>query len=616
MFNALIRTGGALRAMLRCSLVGLTASAGMACAAAQTTPTHALAMHGEPALPAGFTHFPHADPLARKGGGLHIGFQGTFDSLNPFNVLSGSAAQGLQGNVFQPLMARNPDEPFTLYGLVAKSVETNEARSFVTFHLDPLAQFSNGEKITPDDVLFTFNLLKARGRPQYRLAFSLVRSAIKADESSVRFDLAGAEDRELPLILALMPVLSRSGIDVKSFDSADLAFRLGSGPYVIGDVDPGRSLVLKRNPLYWARDLPSQRGQFNFDEIHIEYFRDGAAMFEAFKAGTLDYREENNPSRWQTGYQFPGVRAGRAHVETAPLGGPKGMEGLAFNTRRPLFADVRMREALAMMFDFEWLNANIYGGLYQRTKSYFDDSELASIGAPASPEERALLAPWPGAVRDDILEGRWRPPVSDGSGRDRNLSRRALALLRQAGYAISDGKLRNLASGAPLRFEIMVADRTQERLASYFSSGLSRIGVEARVRMVDEVQFQRRRQKFDFDMMPGQWAASASPGNEQRSRWGSASAGEESAYNLAGARSQAIDALIGEILAARSREAFSTAVRAYDRVLLSGFYIVPLYHTGEQRFAWREGLARPLRNARYAVPLWGATLDTWWRSRP
>ena len=269
-----------------------------------------------------------------------------------------------------------------------------------------------------------------------------------------------------------------------------------------------------------------------------------------------------------------------------------------------------------MLFDFEWMNANLFGGLYRRTRSFFDESELASVGRAASDGERALLAKWSGGVREDILEGRWTPPIADGSGRDRVLSRRALGLLRQAGFAIRDGKLRNIASGAPVNFEIMTGDRSQERLAVHFANGLARIGVGVRVRLVDEVQFQRRRQKFDFDMMIGSWVASASPGNEQRSRWGSASADQEASFNLAGVRSAAIDGLITEILSARRHEDFVTAVRAYDRLLLSGFYITPLFHTSEQWFAWSTKFARPARAARYAAPLYGATLDTWWRKAP
>jgi peptide/nickel transport system substrate-binding protein len=577
-------------------------------------PTHGIAMHGEPALPAGFDHLPYAEPDAPKGGRLRLGLPGAFDSLNPFNLKSGSAAHGIVGNVVQTLMARSLDEPFTLYGLIARSIETDDEREHVTFRLDPRARFSDGAPITSADVLFSFELLKAKGRPQQRVAYGLVKRVEAPDAHTVSFDLTGVKDRELPLILGIMPVLPKHATNVERFTDSSLAAPLGSGPYKVQEIVPGARVVLKRDPNYWGKDLPTQRGLYNFDEIDLEYFRDGNALFEAFKAGLLDYREETSTTRWATAYDFPALREGRVAAEALKSPGPKGMEGFVFNLRRPFFRDVRLREALGMMFDFEWINANLYSGLYTRTKSFFDESELSSVGRPASEAERALLAPFPGAVREDILEGRWRPPVHDGSGRDRDLARRALALLEEAGYKLVDSALTD-RDGVPLSFEIMVRDRNQERLALFFAASLQRIGVAARVRLVDEVQYQRRRQKFDFDMMIGQWLASASPGNEQRMRWGSASAAQEASFNLAGASSPAIDALIEGLLAARGREQFVTAVRAYDRVLLSGFYVVPLYHAAKQWIAYSTKLDRPAALPRYA-PLFGATLDTWWRKEP
>ena len=577
---------------------------------------HGIAMHGEPALPADFAHLPHVNPDAPKGGRVSIGFQGTFDSLNPYNLKAGSAAQGLTGNIYQTLMARSADEPFTLYGLIAQTIETDAARSYVTFRLNPAARFSDGKPVTTEDIRFTFELLRQRGRPQQRVAFSMVKSVETPDALTIRYDLTGVGDREMPLTLALMPVLPKHRVDPAKFDETTLEPPVGTGPYIIADVKPGESLILKRNPDYWAKNLPLHRGMYNFDEIRIEYFRDANSLFEAFKGGLVDFRDETDPTRWLTGYDFPAVESGRVKRESLPLGGPKGMQGFAFNTRRALFQDVRVREALGYMFDFEWINANLYGGLYRRTRSFFDESDLASIGKPADERERALLKRFPGIVRDDILEGKWMPPKSDGSGRDRTLAQRALQLLRDAGYEISSGNLVKRGSRQRLEFEILVTDRNQERLALNFSESLRRIGVDARVRVVDEVQYQRRRQKFDFDMMIGTWVASASPGNEQRSRWGSASAAQEASFNLAGARSPAIDALISDMLSATTREDFAATVRAYDRVLLSGFYIVPLFHTPNQWFAYASRLARPERTAAYAAPLFNSTLDVWWTKSP
>lgn len=579
--------------------------------AAKTLPRHAIAMHGEPALPAGFEHLPYADPKAKTGGRLSIGFQGTFDSLNPFNLKAGSTAQGLNVNVFETLMARSLDEPFTLYGLIAETVETDAERGHVTFRLNPRAHFSDGKTITAADVLFTFELLKTRGRPQQRAAYSLVKAVDTPDEATVHFDLSGINDREMSLTLALMPVLPSHKIDPETFDDTSLAIPTGSGPYKITEVKPGERLVLSRDPNYWALELPVRRGLFNFDEIRIDYFRDANAMFEAFRAGLLDFRVETSPQRWMTGYDFPALREKRLYREALPAGGPKGMEGFAFNLRREIFVDAKVREALGLLFDFEWINANLFNGLYTRTKSFFDESELASTGRPASLEERALLAPFPGVVRDDILEGRWAPYKSDGSGQDREAPRQALALLRAAGYGLSDGRLTK--NGAPLAFEIMVKDRNQERLALNYAQSLARIGVLAQIRLVDEVQYQRRRQKFDFDMMIGSWLASASPGYEQRSRWGSASADQDASFNLAGVKSPAVDAMIGALLAALTKEEFVAAARAYDRVLLSGFYIVPLFHASDLWVAASSNLARPKILPKYGTPIGGATLDTWWR---
>ncbi|HEY1941588.1 MAG TPA: extracellular solute-binding protein [Roseiarcus sp.] len=576
----------------------------------EAPPTYALAMHGAPALPPDFTHLPYANPDAPKGGRLSLAFLGAFDSLNPYNVKALSTAQGLVGNVYQSLMMRSADEPFTLYGLIARTIETDDARDFITFHINPAAHFSDGGRITAADVLFTFNLLKAKGLPSQRAAYALVKGVNTPDDLTVRFDLSGSDDRELPLILGLMPVLPRAHTDAEHFEDQTLQIPVGSGPYRVTEVEPGQRLVLRRDPNYWARDLPITRGLFNFDEIRIDYYRDASSMFEAFKAGLYDFRVEDDPTRWRDGYDLPAVRDGRILKQSIPYSLPKGISGFAFNTRRPVFADPHVREGLAMMFDFEWINANLYAGVYTRSRSFFDDSELSSAGRPASPTERALLAPFPGAVRDDILEGRWTPPVHDGSGRDRDLARDALELLAEAGYALHDGALTS-ARGEALAFEILVKSRQEERLALAYSRSLARIGVQAVVRLVDEVQFQRRRGRFDFDMMIGSWIASPSPGNEQRGRWSSAAASMDGSYNICGAASPAIDAMIGAVVAARSHDDFVAAVRALDRTLLSGFYIVPLFYAPDQWIAYSSALGRPEK-----TPMFGVNIETWWRAAP
>ena len=592
----------------------------MALAAALLLPTVAaalaapgIAMHGAPALAAGFTHFPYANPDAPKGGRLRLCMLGTFDSVNPFNLKAGSTAQGLNNMVFETLMARSLDEPFTLYGLIARGMDTDDARSFATFHLDPAARFSDGTPITSDDVRFTFDLLKAHGRPQQRQAYALVRAVETPDPETIRFDLAGIGDRELPMDLGLMPVLSKRSTDAAHFDETTLKPPVASGAYRVTKVEAGERLVLERNTNYWARDLPTRRGMFNFDRVDIDYYRDANALFEVFKAGLCDFRIETDPARWLTGYDFPALRDGRDVKASVPLRLPKGMDGFAFNTRRPIFADMRVRDALAHMFDFGWIDRNLYGGLYRRTPSFFAESPLASTGRAASPAESAILAPFAGAVRPDILAGTWRPDDGGTSGRDREGAKRALALLTEAGDHL-DGNTMRLADGAPFRFEIVVQDRKQERLALAYADSLKEIGIDVRVRLVDEVQYQRRRQNFDFDMMLGTWTATPSPGAEQRSRWGSASAAQPASFNLPGVRSPAVDAAISAILAAKTEDDFVAAARALDRLLLSGFYIVPLFHSDDQWISYASWLGRPSE-----VPLFGLSnvtpAELWWKKK-
>jgi peptide/nickel transport system substrate-binding protein len=571
---------------------------------------YAIAMHGEPALPEGFTHLPYASPAARQGGRLTLAYLGGFDSLNPFNVKALTTAQGLSGNVFQTLMFRSADEPFTLYGLIAQRIETDAARDHVVFHLDPRAHFSDGAPITSADVLFSFALLKSKGRPPVRAAYALVKSADAPDALTVKFDLTGANDREAPMMLALMPVLSRVHVDAEHFEDQTLAIPVGSGPYRVEKVVPGQRLTLRRDPDYWGRDLPIMKGLYNFDEIRIDYYRDPGAMFEAFKAGLYDVRIEDDASRWNSAYDFPAVRDGRVIVASVRSGLPKGVNGFAFNMRRPIFADRGVREALGAMFDFDWINAHLYSGAYRRSRGFFDDSELSSIDRPASPRERALLQPFPGAVTEDVMEGRNSELSSDGSGRDRAIARRALDELAKAGLNLSEGALLD-RNGAALQFEILVKSRAEERLALAYSQSLARIGVAARVRLVDETQFQRRRGKFDFDMMIGSWIASPSPGGEQRGRWGSAAAEQEGSFNLTGLKSPAVDAMIAALVAARTQEDFVAAARALDRTLISQICVVPLFYAPDQWVAYNVRVAKPTQD-----PLFGVALETWWSREP
>jgi len=568
---------------------------------------HAIAMHGEPALAAGFTSFSYANPAAPKGGRLTEGVIGTFDSVNPF-IIKGLAEQRVRNYVVETLMARGYDEPFTLYGLLAKSVETDDERTYVTFRLDPAARFSDGHPVTAEDVIFSFEILRDKGRPNHRTYYAKVSKAEVVGPDAVRFDLSAAHDRELPLILGLMPILPRHAIDPATFEDTTFAPLIGSGPYVIAEVRPGHTVRLARNPNYWGRHLAVNRGFWNFDEIRIDYYRDANSHFEAFKKGLFDVNVERDPSRWETAYAIPAVRDGRIVKEAFADALPKPYSAFVFNTRKPLFADIRVREALMLLLDAEWINHNFFFDRFKRSASYFDDSELSAHRRPADARERELLAPFPQAVRADVLDGTWSPPVSDGSGRDRETLKRALALLAEAGYELDGTVLRERGSDRPFAFEILVTTKDQERLALAFQRHLRRAGIDARVRMVDAVQYDRRRQTYDFDMIQNRWDESLSPGNEQSFYWGSAAADAPGTRNYMGAKNPAIDAMIDAMLAARTRKDFVAAVRALDRVLMSGFYTVPLFYLPEQWVARWERIARPAKTS-----LSGYLPETWWR---
>ena len=582
-------------------------AAGVALAPAIAQPRHAIAMHGEPALAEGFSAFRYVNPDAPKGGRLTRGVLGTFDSLNPF-IVKGLAPPELRGYVFESLMARGYDEPFTLYGLLARSVETNDERTYVTFDLDPRAAFADGAPVTAADIIFSWQLLRDHGRPNFRTYYVKVARATALSERTVRFDLAADGDRELPLILGLMPILPRHAIDPAHFEDTTLAPPLASGPYVVAEVDAGRSFTLRRNPRYWGRDLAVNHGFWNFDVVRFDFYRDANSHLEAFKKGLYDVRDETDPGRWETAYDFPAVHEARVIREEFPNGLPKPMSALVFNTRRPIFADIRVREAITSLFDFEWLNKNFFYDRYSRTASYFEGSELAARGRPADAGERVLLAPFPGAVRPDILDGTYAPPSTDGSGRDRESLGRALALMREAGYELAGTALKSRATGQPFGFEIMVTTKDQERLALAFAQNLKRAGIAARIRMVDAVQYDQRRIGFDFDMIQNRWDESLSPGNEQAFYWGSAAADEPGTRNYMGMHSAAADAMIAAMLKARGRAEFVDAVRALDRVLMSGTYAVPLFHLPAQWIArWA-----PIRHPD-ATSLSGYLPETWWR---
>jgi len=588
---------------LLASPIALTINAGSLSA----EESYAIAMHGAPALPVDFSHMPYANPDAPKGGRLVQGFLGTFDSLNPL-IVRGLAVQQIRGFVVESLMARGNDEAFTLYGLLAKTVETDDARSYVTFHLDPRARFSDGQPVLAEDVLFSWALLRDKGRPNHRQYYSKVVKAEAPNPHTVRFDLEGANDRELPLILGLMPVLPKHAVDVATFEETSMSPPVGSGPYRVSAVKPGASVTLTRNPDYWARDLPVNRGLWNFDEVRLDFYREANGQFEAFKRGLYDFRVETEPLRWHDGYDFPAIRNGDVIRDTIKTGLPQPSEFLVFNTRRPMFSDIRVRQALTLLFDFEWINRNYFFGLYGRSASFFAGSELSAYARAADDRERELLRPFAAHLRADILDGSYRLPVTDGSGRDRATLRSALTLLSEAGYDLDGTVLRQRATKAPLTFEILVTTRDQERIALAYMRDLKRAGIEASVRAVDAVQFDQRRLGFDFDMIQNRWDQSLSPGNEQSFYWGSEAADNQGTRNYMGAKDPAIDALIAAMLEARGHPEFVSAVRALDRVLMSGFYAIPLFNVREQWIARWNRIERPA-----ATALTGYLPETWWQ---
>ncbi len=577
--------------------------------------TYALAMHGEPKLPADYAHFPYADPKAPKGGRITLGALGTFDNLNPYTI-RGLAPPNMREFVFESLLARSADEPFTLYAWIADGVDVPEDRSSITFHLNPAARFSDGAPITADDVLFTHAVLKAKGWPYHRAHYGKVAKAEKLDAQTVRFsftpvkDASGAEtyDREMPLILGLLPVLPKHKLNPDTFEQTTLEPPIGSGPYTVTAVEPGRTLTYKRNPDWWARDLPAMRGRFNFDEVRIEYYRDASSLFEAFKSGEIDLRPEDDPARWIDGYNFPAANDGRVIKSELPTALPSGMTALAMNTRRGKFADPRVRRAFILMFDAEWINRSLYNGAFKRTQSYFDRSALSSAGRPADTAERALLAPFLASVKPDILDGTYRLPETTGSGDDRANLQAAFKLLQEAGWTSRNGKISK--DGTSLTVEFLAANRQHERLMLSYARNLERIGVTTSIRLVDSSQYFARLKTYDFDIIQWNWSASLSPGNEQINRWSSRAADIDGSLNYAGVRNKAADAMVEAMLNARGEEDFTAAVRAFDRVLMSGEYVVPLFHLPRVWIGHWAHLKHPS-----TLSLAGFDIDTWWSDR-
>jgi microcin C transport system substrate-binding protein len=564
----------------------------------------AIAMNGEPKYGPDFTHFEYTNPKAPRGGELRRASIGTFDSLNPF-IAKGNPADGL-GLIFDTLMEPSLDEPFTLYGLVAEKIERPADRSWVIFHLDPRARFADGTPVKASDVVFSFRTLVDKGSPLYARYYADVTEVAALDGQRVKFSFGGRVNRELPLILGQLTVLPEHYWKERDFSVTTLDPPLGSGPYKVASLDQGQSITYVPDENYWGRDLPVNRGRYNFKRIRFDYYRDEIVSLTAFKSGEYDFRQENISKQWATAYTGPPFEQGLIRKESIKNSIPAGMQCFVMNQRRPLFADRRVRHALAYAFDFEWTNKHLFYSMYKRTDSYFENSEMQADGLP-SPAELALLEPLRADLWPEVFTRDYEPPSTAGKGGLRNNLRQALSLLREAGWAVKDGTLRNTASGKPFAFEILIAQASFERVILPFVANLKKLGIKADVRLVDTSQYINRLREYDFDMVVNTFGQSLSPGNEQRYFWSSEAARVPGTRNLCGIQNKAVDQLVELVINANSREELVTRCKALDRALLWGHYVIPHWYSGEFHVAYAAKLKHPERLAPY-----GLDLFAWW----
>ncbi|MGG7646370.1 extracellular solute-binding protein [Rhodovulum sp. YNF3179] len=591
-------------------VLAAAAAAGLVLASAATAePRHGIAMYGAPALPPDFVSLPYANPDAPKGGRIVFGEAGGFDSLNPW-IVKGRAPWGVRAHMYETLMGRSWDEPFTLYGLLAESVETGPNREWVAFTLRAEAAFSDGTPVTVEDVMWSFETLGTAGHPRYHAAWSKIAGMEQTGPRTLRITF-NSIDRELPLILGLRPILKKAQWADRPFDESSLEVPIASGPYVVADFEPGRFLSLKRDPQYWGRDLPFNRGRHNLDEIRYEYFGDGSVVFEAFKAGAVTSYREWNAAKWESAYDFPAIADGRIVKSEIPHQRPTGISGFVMNTRRDVFADWRVRAAMIHAFNFEFINQTLNGGTQPRIQSYFDNSVLGMRPGPAEGRVRALLAPYADTLPPGALDG-YSLPVSDGTERNRGNLRKAVRLLAEAGWTVQDGVLKD-ADGAPFRFEILLKVGAQENqsIIDIYTRALARLGIEPQVSTVDDAQYTERTNLYDFDMAYYRRGLSLSPGNEQRLYWGSEGVEKPGTRNWMGIGSPAADAMIDRLLSSESREDFVAAVRALDRILMSGRYVIPIWYSNISRLAHSARLKYP-----DTLPMYGDWIgfqpDVWW----
>ncbi|MFQ5995351.1 MAG: extracellular solute-binding protein [Acidiferrobacterales bacterium] len=594
-----------ITAALLISIVGVDAWAG------DVIVTHAIAMHGKPKYGPDFQHFDYVNPDAPKGGTIRLAANGTFDSFNP---LIPKGNPGIGQGYFETLLAASADEPFTEYGLIAESIELPEDRSWVTFTLRPQARWHDGKEISVEDVTWSLETLKKKGQPFYRFYYASVERAEKVGPRRVKFTFSEKGNRELPLIVGQLPILPKhyweerdgEGKLKHDFERTTLEPPLTSGPYRIAQFEPARFIVQERVEGYWGQGLPVNKGQNNFDRIRIDYYRDDTVIRQALKAGEIDFRAENQAKAWALDYDVPPVRKGWLKKETVPHQLPTGMQAFVFNSRREIFKDSRVRRALAYAFDFEWTNRNLFFDQYTRSESYFSNSELAATGLPNG-EELEILERYRGRLPEDVFTTMYRAPSTDGSGWPRANLRQAFKLLEEAGWIVRDMKLVNMHTGRPMRFEILLVSKAFERIVLPFARNLKRLGIDARTRLVDSSQYINRLRSFDFDMFINVWGESESPGNEQRSYWSSAAADSTAARNYAGIKDPVVDELIELVITSPNRESLVARVRALDRVLLHGYYVIPNWHLRYQRILYWDKFSRPGVTAKF-----GTSTNLWW----
>ena len=572
--------------------------------AAEVHRAHAIAMHGTPKYSADFEHFEYTNPGAPKGGRVVFSAFGSFDSLHPF-ILKGQSAAGV-GNLFETLTTSSSDEAFSRYGLLAESIEWPEDRSWVAYTLRPEARWHDGQPVTVEDVIWSLEILKTKGHPGFRQYFANVESAEQTGPRSVRFNFSGPTNRELPLIVGELPILPKHYWQDRDFEATTLEAPLGSGPYRVAAVDPGRSITYELDPDYWGKDLPVNRGKNNYGVMHYEYYRDRGVQREAFKAGKIDFFSENVAKEWATAYDLPTVHSGVINKRLIPHENPQGMQAFVFNTRREIFQDRHVRAALAYAFDFEWTNQNLFYSAYKRTKSFFSNSELASADLP-SEAELAILEPFREQLPPEVFSEAYEPPATDGTGKLRANLRAALRLLRGAGWGIQDGVLTHSDSGLVMQFEIMLVSPDFERVVLPFTKNLERLGIKVDVRTVDTSQYQQRIDSFDFDMIVGGWGQSLSPGNEQRYYWHSLAADIQGSRNTPGIRNAVVDALIDLVISAPDRESLINRTRAMDRVLLWNHYVVPHWHLAAYRVLYWDKFGTPA-----IMPKYDLGVQYWW----